>query len=122
MMPRSQYFSNVTDQSIIDRLLRSNDIRVLNRFGHFEALNIGNGHRYKVIVTDQWITCSCPDSRNHACKHEIATARDIGLFIGGACTHECETCKSNQTCGVHNSTPAAWADNDTGAWYERELV
>lgn len=83
MMPRYKYFSDVTDQSIINRLLRANDIRVLNRFDHFEALNIRNGHIYKVIVTDLSITCNCTDSKNNACKHEIATARDIVLFIGG---------------------------------------
>ncbi len=82
MMKRDSVFVNVDDPEILGRLLRSADIRVLNRFEYFEARNIGNGHAYKVNVNGDSIICSCPDSKLHACKHEIAVARDMSYFSG----------------------------------------
>jgi hypothetical protein len=80
MMKRDRVFVNVDDPEILGRLLRSADIRVLNRFAYFEARNIRNGHAYKVNINGDSIICTCPDSKLHACKHEIAVARDASLF------------------------------------------
>lgn len=82
MMRKDQTFVKVTDPGILGRLARSAEIHVLNRFDHFEAVNGKNGHRYRVNVTDQNIVCTCPDARSHPCKHEIATARVLGYFMG----------------------------------------
>lgn len=82
MMKRTHVFVNAADDATIGRLLRSSDIRTINRFGYFEVVNIRNGHRYKVQVVGEDIVCSCPDAASHACKHEIAVARDIGYFVG----------------------------------------
>ncbi len=82
MMKKDQVFVGVTDQAIIDRLARSADIRVLNRFEYFEAVNSKNGHRYKVSITGKDILCTCPDAKSHICKHEIAVARVIDYFNG----------------------------------------
>jgi len=72
---------NVRDTDTLKRLAKSAGIRVLNRFDYFEAVNGKNGHRYKVQITGQDIVCSCPDAKNHNCKHEIAVARDMSLFM-----------------------------------------
>lgn len=80
MILRNHRFVNVEDQQILDRLLRSQDIRTINRFEFFEAVNSRNGHRYRVQLRGNEIVCSCPDSQTHICKHEIAVARDIELF------------------------------------------
>ncbi len=80
MMPRDHRFENIEDQHVLDRLRRSQDIRTINRFEFFEVVNSKNGHRYKVELRGNEIVCSCPDSQTHTCKHEIAVARDIGLF------------------------------------------
>ncbi len=82
MILRNQRFVNVEDQQTLDRLQRSQDIRTINRFEFFEAVNSRNGHRYRVELKGDEIVCSCPDSQTHTCKHEIAVARDIGLFEG----------------------------------------
>ncbi len=82
MMKKDHVFVEVTDQSVLDRLARSSDIRVLNRFEYFEAVNSKNGHRYKVSITGQNILCSCPDAKTHICKHEIAVARVMDYFNG----------------------------------------
>ena len=80
MMQRYHRFVNVQDKQILDRLRRAQDIRTINRFEFFEAVNSKNGHRYKVQLRGDEIVCSCPDSQTHTCKHEIAVARDIELF------------------------------------------
>ncbi|HWQ95992.1 MAG TPA: hypothetical protein VN368_01340 [Candidatus Methylomirabilis sp.] len=80
MMKKDHSFFNVRDSNTLNRLARSAGIRVLNRFDHFEAINSKNGHRYKVHITGQDIVCSCPDAKNHNCKHEIAVARDMNFF------------------------------------------
>ncbi len=80
MILRYQKFVNIEDQQILDRLQRSQDIRTINRFEFFEVVNSRNGHRYKVELRGNELVCSCPDSQTHTCKHEIAVARDIGLF------------------------------------------
>ncbi len=82
MMKKDQVFVNITDQAILDRLARSADISVLNRFEYFEAVNSKNGHRYKVNIMGQKILCTCPDAKNHICKHEIAVARALDYFNG----------------------------------------
>lgn len=82
MMKRDHVFVGVTDQGIISRLAHSADIRVLNRFEYFEAVNSKNGHRYKVSVTGKDILCACPDAKSHICKHEIAVARVMDCFNG----------------------------------------
>ncbi len=82
MILRNHRFVNVEDQKILDRLLRSQDIRTINRFEFFEAVNNRNVHRYKVQLRGNEIVCTCPDSKIHTCKHEIAVARDIELFEG----------------------------------------
>ncbi|MCX9082946.1 MAG: hypothetical protein OIN83_12210 [Candidatus Methanoperedens sp.] len=80
MMKKDQSFENVRDTDTLNRLARSAHIRVLNRFEYYEAVNGKNGHRYKVEITGQDIVCSCPDAKNHNCKHEIAVARDMDFF------------------------------------------
>lgn len=80
MMPLHFSFSDVQDNDTLGRIARSSDIRVLNRFDYFEAINSKNGHRYKVQVAGLDLICNCPDAKNHICKHEIATARDMNLF------------------------------------------
>ncbi|MBU4373917.1 MAG: hypothetical protein KJ714_05645 [Euryarchaeota archaeon] len=80
MMKRDHRFVNVCDPETLGRLARSFDIRVLNRFEHFEAVNSKNGHVYKVRIAGEDIVCTCKDSGAHACKHEIAVARDMGFF------------------------------------------
>ncbi len=80
MMKKDQSFENVRDMDTLNRLARSAHIRVLNRFEYYEAVNSKNGHRYKVQITGQDIVCSCPDAKNHNCKHEIAVARDMDFF------------------------------------------
>lgn len=79
-MKKDQSFVNIRDIDTLKRLARSAGIRVLNRFGYFEAVNSNNGHRYKVQITGQDIVCSCPDAKSHNCKHEIAVARDMDFF------------------------------------------
>ncbi|NJD52985.1 MAG: hypothetical protein FIB07_08980 [Candidatus Methanoperedens sp.] len=81
MMKKDQSFVNVRDMDTLKRLARSAGIRVLNRFDYFEAVNGKNGHRYKVQIRGQDIICSCPDAKIHNCKHEIAVARDMSLFM-----------------------------------------
>ncbi|MCX9027027.1 MAG: hypothetical protein OIN86_02455 [Candidatus Methanoperedens sp.] len=81
MMKKDQSFVNIRDTDTLKRLAKSAGIRVLNRFDYFEAVNSKNGHRYKVQITGQDIVCSCPDAKNHNCKHEIAVARDMSLFM-----------------------------------------
>ncbi len=49
-MKISYRFVNVSDPETLGRLMRSADIRVLNRFEHFEARNIRNGHVYRVRI------------------------------------------------------------------------
>ncbi len=80
MILRNQRFVNIEDKHILDRLQRSEDIRTINRFEYFEAVNSRNGHRYKIELKGDEIVCCCPDSQTHTCKHEIAVARDLGLF------------------------------------------
>lgn len=80
MMSKSEVFIGIEDPSILGRLARASDIRVLNRFSFFEAVNSKNGHRYKVQVIGQDISCNCPDAKTHHCKHEIAVLRDLNLF------------------------------------------
>lgn len=80
MMKTDHRFVNVSDPATLGRLARSFDIRVLNRFEHFEAVNSKNGHVYKVRIAGENIVCTCKDSIAHACKHEIAVARDMGFF------------------------------------------
>ena len=80
MMKKDHSFFDVRDADTLKRLAKSAQIRVLNRFDYFEAVNSRNGHRYKVQITGQDIVCSCPDAKNHNCKHEIAVARDMGFF------------------------------------------
>lgn len=82
MMRKDKVFIGVTDPGILVRLARSAEIQVLKRFDHFEAVNGKNGHRYKVSIAGQDIVCTCPDAKDHACKHEMAVARDIDLFAG----------------------------------------
>ncbi len=82
MMLRNHRFVNVQDQEVLNRLIRSQDIRTINRFGFFEAVNSRNGHTYKVHLRGNEIVCSCRDSQTRTCKHEIAVARDIELFEG----------------------------------------
>ncbi len=82
MLKRDHVFMDVDDPGTLGRLSRSADIRVLNRFTHFEARNARNGHAYKVKVDGDSIICNCPDSKLHACKHEIAVARDASFFLG----------------------------------------
>ncbi len=62
MMLKDQSFVNIDDEATIRRLLRSLDIRTINRFEYFEAVNIKNAHRYKVKIQGQNIVCSCPDA------------------------------------------------------------
>jgi hypothetical protein len=80
-MKKDQGFENVRDIDTLTRLARSSGIRVLNRFEYFEAVNGKNGHRYKVQIRGQDIICSCPDAKNHHCKHEIAVARDNRIVM-----------------------------------------
>ncbi len=80
MMKKNHSIMNVRDIDTLKRLARSAGIRVLNRFEYFEAVNSKNGHRYRVHITGQDIVCSCPDAKNHNCKHEIAVARDMDFF------------------------------------------
>ncbi len=82
MMKKDHSFVNVGDEATIRRLLRSFDIRAINRFEYFKAVNSKNGHRYRVSIAGQDIVCTCPDAKDHACKHEMAVARDLGLFAG----------------------------------------
>ncbi|HWQ96336.1 MAG TPA: hypothetical protein VN368_03075 [Candidatus Methylomirabilis sp.] len=82
MMKKDHVFVNITDQGIINRLAGSLDINVLNRFEYFEAVNSKNGHRYKVNIKGMDILCTCPDSKSHTCKHEIAVARVLDYFNG----------------------------------------
>ncbi len=79
-MKKDHNFMDSRDIGTRKRLERSFDIRVLNRFEYFEAVNGKNGHRYKVHITGQDIVCSCPDAKSHNCKHEIAVARDMEFF------------------------------------------
>ena len=81
MMKKTDRFTAVQDTAILGRLLRSLDIATLNRFEYFDAVNLKNGHRYKVDINGQEIRCSCKDSElGNNCKHEIAVARDLILF------------------------------------------
>lgn len=80
MMLRYKKFKNVKDQGILARLLRSQDIKVLNRFEFFEAVNARNGHIYKVKIAGDEIRCSCKDAERNACKHEMAVCRDLPFF------------------------------------------
>jgi len=81
MMKKTDRFTAVQDTAILGRLLRSLDIATLNRFEHFDVVNLKNGHRYKVDIKGPEIRCSCKDSeRGNNCKHEIAVARDLILF------------------------------------------
>jgi len=83
MMKTDHRFVDVCDPATLGRLSRSFDIRVLNRFDFFEAVNLKNGHRYKVDIKGPEIRCSCKDAhRGNNCKHEIAVARDLILFEG----------------------------------------
>ena len=80
-MKKSDRFNGVEDPAVLGRLLRSLQIMTINRFEHVDAVNTKNGHRYKVEVRGQEISCSCPDSqKGNNCKHEIAVARDLILF------------------------------------------
>lgn len=79
-LQRNHRFEGIKDPSILSRLLKSQEIRTINRFSFFEAVNQKNGHRYKVEIKGNEIICSYLDSQAHACKHEIAVARDIELF------------------------------------------
>jgi len=81
MMKKDQSFMDVRDTDTLKRLARSAGIRVLNHFEYFEAVNGKNGHRYKVQIKGKDIICSCPDAKSHHCKHEIAVARDMSLFM-----------------------------------------
>ena len=81
MMSKNHKFIGVADAPTIGRLLRSQDIAVLNRFDFFKAVNRKNGHTYEVRITGNNIVCPCKDSeRGHTCKHEIAVARDLSFF------------------------------------------
>jgi len=81
MMKTDHRFVDVCDPATLGRLSRSFDIRVLNRFDFFEAVNRKNGHTYEVRITGENIVCPCKDSENgHTCKHEIAVARDLSYF------------------------------------------
>lgn len=81
MISKKHRFQNVSDLAILGRLHRSQDIRTINRFSFFEAVNVKNGHRYRLELANDDIVCSCPDSsRGFCCKHEIAVARDLVLF------------------------------------------
>lgn len=81
MIPRDYSFFNIRDPGLIARMSRSQEIRVLNRFEFFEAVNTKNGNRYKVQVEAGKIKCTCHDSNlGRICKHEIAVRRDIELF------------------------------------------
>ncbi len=50
MIPRDYSFFNVKEPGLLARIGRSADIKVLNRFEFFEAVNTSNGNRYKVQV------------------------------------------------------------------------
>ncbi len=81
MMKKTDRFNAVQDADILGRLLRSLEIRTVNRFDSFDVVNLKNGHRYKVEIKGQDINCTCKDSKNgNNCKHEIAVARDMLLF------------------------------------------
>ncbi|MBZ0174449.1 SWIM zinc finger family protein [Candidatus Methanoperedens sp. BLZ2] len=80
MIAKSEVFIGIKDPATLGRLARASEIRVLNRFSFFEAINTRNGHRYRVDINGQDISCNCPDAKNHQCKHEIAVLRDLNLF------------------------------------------
>lgn len=80
MMRKDHSFFNVQDAATLGRIARAAEIKILNRFEYFEAVNSKNGHKYKVEVSGLDIICSCPDAKNNNCKHEIAVARDMSIF------------------------------------------